>query len=247
MITGEPDIQTLYLYDAAGALVSYASKALMVAALWDLIWYDADGVALASQPTWSLPVAGALGRHQIKFIVPAGVWTCKVSLPAAANVAAPIEFGGEGLSYDIDTIGSMIATTNGVAITPVTVSDTATIFQGDSLVFDFAVSEAALTLLGVGVAAGALALVDTKLCQIKLNSADSGDTAITAVFTNSITSDVVGTRTLRATLSVFPSGLNIPASAKSLPFTAHLRLTEGSTTIIASEIAGTVLWKATTA
>lgn len=245
--TGGFAIQPLYLYDATGAPVSYATKAAMQAALWDLTWYDSSGVALASQPTWTLPVAGALGRHQIRYVIPASVWTCKVTLPSALHISAPTEFPGEGLTYDTNTIGALIATSSGVTLSPSTVSATATIYQGDSLVFDFSISESALTLLGVGVGAGALALVDTLLCQIKLNTADSGDVALVAVFTNTITSDVVGTRTVRAVLNAFPSGLNIPAGAKSLPFTAHLRLTEGSVTFIASVIAGTVLWKATTA
>ncbi len=243
MITGETVIQTLYLYDAAGALVSYATKAAMASAGWALTWYDNTGVALSSQPTWTLPVAGASGRHQIAFVMPSGVWTCKVTLPAAANVAAPAEFGDEGTAYDIDSVGSSIATSSGVALTAITIGDAVTVYDGDSLVFDFAVSEAALTELG----AASLTAVTTKLVQIKLDSSDSSTAAIAATFTNSITSDVSGTRTLHAYVDAFPAALAVPAGTKSVSATAHLRLTNGTKTVIASAIAVTVQWKATTA
>lgn len=238
MITGETVIQTLYLYDAAGALVTYASKALMTAALWDLTWYDNTGVALASQPTWTLPVAGSAGRHQIAFVMPSGVWTCKVTLPAAANVAAPAEFSDEGTAYDIDTVGSQIATSNGVALTPITVGDAMTIYDGDSLVVAFTVSPAALAYIG----AASLAAVDTLTAEIKLDSADSSAAAL-ATLTTSITS----TTTVQGLLAAFPAGLAVPTGPKSISATAQLRITEGSRGCIACSIAITVLWKATTA
>lgn len=241
MIAGETVIQTLYLYDAAGALVTYASKALMTGAGWDLTWYDNTGVALASQPTWSLPVAGASGRHQIAFVMPSGVWTCKVTLPAAANVSAPTEFGDEGTPYDIDSVGAQIATANGVAITPVTVGDSATIYDGDSIKLLFSVSEAALAYIG----AASLTAADSRVAEIKLDSLDSS-VAATATLTTSIISDTSGNRVVQGLLASFPAGLAVPTGTKSVSATAQLRITEGSLDCIASQIALTVLWKATT-
>ncbi len=244
MIAGETVIQTLYLYDASGALVSYATKAAMVAALWDLTWYDNTGVALASQPTWTLPVAGASGRHQIAFVMPEGVWTCKVSLPAAANVAAPAEFGDEGTAYDIDSVGSQIATSNGVSLTPITTGDAQTIYDGDSIITDFAISEAALAY--IGAASLAAVTVGNMVPAIKLDSVDS-DQPQTALMTPTITSDVLNTRTVRGTLAAFPAALAVPDATKSVSATIQLRLTYSGKTCIATAVALTVLWKAPTA
>lgn len=244
MIAGDDAIQTIYLFDSTGLPVAYASKAAMQAAGWDLTWYDEDGVALSSQPTWTLPVAGeTTGRHQIRYVMPSGVWTAKVTVPSALASAAPVEFSDEGTSYDIDSVGSLIASSSGVSLTPVLTSDTAEIFDGDSIVLDFSVTEAALSYVG----AASLAAVDTILCQVKLDSLNSDDTASVTGFTNSITSDTSGNRVVRCTLNAFPAALAVQDSTKSLAATAHLRLTEGSKTAIASEIKLTVKWKATTA
>jgi len=241
VITGDEAIQPIYLYDTAGALVSYASKALMQAAGFDLTWYDADAVALASQPAWTLPVAGADGRHQIKYVIPNGPWTCKVSLPSAANNAAPIEFWAEGMSYDENSIGSLIATSGGVALTPVTTADEAEIYDGDSIVLNFSVTEAALEYIN----AASLNACDSLVAEIKLNTIDSDQPATVVGLTETITSDTAGNRVVQAVLAAFPAALAVPDATKSLACTAQLRLTEGSRTAIASEIALSVKWKAT--
>ena len=86
-----------------------------------------------------------------------------------------------------------------------------------------------------------------KADQRVLDSLNSDDTASVTGFSNSITSDTSGNRVVRCTLNAFPAALAVQDSTKSLAATAHLRLTEGSKTAIASEIKLTVKWKATTA
>jgi hypothetical protein len=242
-ITGDEIPQAIYLFSPTGVPLSYATKAAMQAAGWDLIWYDEDDVALSSQPTWTLQSAGdSEGRHPIRFIIPSGVWTCPVVKPSIEYYAAPAEFSGEGFSYDTDAIGSLIATSNGVALTPVTTADSAEIYMGDSIILDFAVTEAALTYIG----AASLAAIDTLLAEIKLNTTDADQAATVGGLTESITSDTSGNRVVRAVLDAFPSALNVPDGAKSLACTAHLRATEGTKTAIIGEIALTIKWRATT-
>lgn len=243
MITGETIPQALYLYLPSGSAATYATKAAMQAAGWDLTWYDNTGVALASQPTWTLPVAGVNGRHLIAFVMPANPWTCKVTLPTLIYASAPTEFTGEGNAYDIDTVGSLIATANGVSLTPITIGAAVTIYDGDSLIFDFAVSEAALTYIG---AASLTAITVAGMVPgIKLDSLNSDDPQ-SALLTPTITSDVSGTRTVRGTLATFPSALQVVDLSKATQATAQLRLTYSGKTCIASVIAVTVQWKATT-
>jgi len=242
VITGEEAVQPLYLFDATGAPLAYASKAAMTAAGWGLTWYDEDETALSSQPTWTLQSAGeSSGRHHIRYIMPTGIWTVPVVKPTVDHYSAPAEFGGEGTAYDIDSVGSLIATSNGVSLTPVTTADEAEFYDGDSIVLDFAVTEAALAYIG----AASLAAIDTLLAEIKLNTIDSDQVATVGGLTESITSDVSGTRTVRAVLDAFPAALAVPDNTKSLACTAHLRATEGTKTAIISEIAVTIKWKAT--
>jgi len=242
VITGDEIPQPLYLFDATGAPVIYASKAAMQAAGWDLIWYDEDEVALASQPTWTLQSAGETsGRHHIRYVMPTAVWTCPVVKPSVDHYSAPAEFGGEGLTYDTDAIGSLIATSGGVSLTPVTTADEAEIYDGDSIILDFAVTEAGLAYIG----AASLAAIDTMISHIKLNTTDSDQVATVTGLTNSITSDTSGNRVVRATLDAFPAALAVLDATKSLACTAQLRATEGTKTAILAEIALTIKWKAT--
>lgn len=243
-ITGDEIPQPVYLFDATGKPETFATKAAMQAAGWDLIWYDEDETALSSQPTWTLQSAGeASGRHHIRYVMPAGVWTCPVVRPTVDHYAAPTEFTGEGTTYDVDSVGSLIATSGGVALTPVTTSGEAEIYDGDSIILDFSVTEAALTYIG----AASLTAIDALSAEIKLNTADSSAAATVATLTESITSDVSGNRVVRGLLAAFPAALAVPAAAKSLACTAQLRATEGTKTAIVSEIALTIKWKATTA
>lgn len=243
-VTGDEIPQALYLYDATGAPVSYATKAAMQAAGWDLIWYDEDETALSSQPTWTLQSAGeSSGRHHIRYVMPSGPWTCPVVLPTVNHMSAPAEFSGEGMTYDTDSVGSLIATSNGVSLTPVTTADEAEIYDGDSIILDFAVTEAALTYIG----ASSLADITTLLAEIKLNTVDSDQPATVGSMTESITSDTSGNRVVRAVLESFPAALAVPDASKSLACTAQLRATKTTKTAIVSEIALTVKWKATSA
>lgn len=242
--TGATIPQAIYLFDAAGKEATFATKAALQAAGWDLTWYDNTAVALASQPTWTLPVAGVNGRHQPAFVMPSGLWTCKVTRPSLLHLSAPTEFSGEGSAYDLNSIGASIATSGGVALTPITVGDDTTIYDGDSIILDFAVSEAALAY--IGAASLAAVTVGGMVPGIKLDSLNSDDPQ-SALLTPTITSDISGTRTVRGTLAAFPAALLVQDATKSTAATAQLRLTYAGKTCIASSIALTIQWKATTA
>lgn len=241
-VVGSDQVLPLFLY-ISGAAVNYANKTAFQAAGWGLTWQDADGADLPTQPTWTLPIAGdaTTGRHIVKFAEPDGTYTIKIT-QATNGSSYPLEATGEGSSYDIDAIGALIATSGGSVISTSAVTDTATMFDGDSIYLTFSVLEAALTQIG----ASSLADCDTLAAEIKLDANDSGDSADVATLTESIVSDVSGTRTVRGTLDAFPSALAVEDSQKSRQATAHLRLTKGTKTIIASEIKLTINWKATT-
>lgn len=241
-VVGSEQVLPLFL-KISGAAVNYANKTAFTAAGWNLTWQDADGSDLSTQPTWSLPIAGdaTTGRHLIKFTEPDGVYTIKVTLPANGE-SQPLEAFGEGSAYDIDAVGALISTSGGSVISETASSDTAEMYDGDSIYLTFSVLEAALTQIG----ATSLADCDTLAAEIKLDANDSSDAADVTTLSEAIVSDVNGTRTVRGTLAAFPAALAVADGQRSRACTAHLRLTKGSNTIIASEIKLTVNWKATT-
>jgi hypothetical protein len=227
---------------ATGVARDFADKAAMVTAGYDLTWYDDAGDALASQPTWTMERSETNGDHMLAYAVPLGAYGIRLTVPGT-DYASVALWSGIGYTYGPDDLGSLIATSGGVALTPVTTSDEAEIYDGDSIILDFSVTEAALTYIN----AASLTACDTLLAQIKLNTNDSDETADVTGFTNTVTSDTSGNRVLRAVLAAFPAALAVPDGAKSIACTAQLRATEGTKTAIVSEIALTVKWKATTA
>lgn len=238
-VVGSPLPFVLYLADSSGDL-TYASKALFLAAGWNLTWYDEDSIALSVQPTWTLPVAGAAGRHQFQFLEPRGPYTIKVTKPAGAY-SSPIEGQGEGVDYDINSIGALIATSGGVAISNRITTDSATIYHGDSLDLSFSVLEAALASIGANDLSDC-----TLYAGIKLTGVDSGDAAAVDTWTAlAATSDTIGNRVVRAQLDAFPVALAVPSNSTQLSAVAHLRLTVSTKTLIVAAIALTVEWKAT--
>jgi hypothetical protein len=228
-------------FDASGVPQTYASKAAIQAASWDFTWYDGDGVALSSQPTWTLPVAGSNGRHLISFVNPDGVWTVAITKPSVDHMSVPAEFSGEGTTYDTDSLGAMIQSSIGITVVDTLTEGTAEIFHGDSIRLDFSVSESALTAIG----AASLAACDALKAEIKKVSTDSSTAAEVTTLTESIVSDTAGNRVVRATLAAFPSAIAPPTGGQTtLACRADLRLTEGSNTITASTINLTVKWRA---
>lgn len=234
--------QALYLSDQVGNPAIYATKAAFIAAGWGITWFDSNGVALASQPSWSLGAGDARGRHHVTFALADAPWSARVITPTALHISAPTEFSGEGFGYDVDSLGGMIATSTGVTLVPTITTGAAEMFDGDSIDLTFSVPEAALASIG----AANLAAVTTLAAEIKLDSKDSSAAGDVTTLTETITSDILGTRTVRAVLNAFPSVLAVPTANKSVSCTAHLRLTLGAKTIICSAISVTVKWKATT-
>jgi hypothetical protein len=226
----------------SSAPVNYSNKTTFQAAGWDLTWQDANGTNLSPQPTWSLPIAGdaTTGRHLIKYEDPSGPYTIKITKPANGE-STPTEVTGEGFSYDDNSIGAAIATSSGTVITETATSTAVPMFDGDSIYLTFSVPEAALVQIG----ATSLANCDTMAAEIKLDASDSSAAPEVTTPVETIVSDVVNIRTVRAIVATFPSVLAVITGQRSRAATAHLRLTKGGNTIIAAEIKITINWKAT--
>lgn len=111
MISGDTIVKLLKLETLAGRALSYASKALAAGDGFDFTWRDTAGVALSSQPTWTLADEGS-GWHRLTYTVLAGVWWVEPTLPSwAADIP---RWGGEGQSYDEDALAGLIQTSAGV-------------------------------------------------------------------------------------------------------------------------------------
>lgn len=242
-VDGDNIPQAIFLQGFGGSPLIYASKTDFQAAGWDISWRDASDVALTTQPTWTLGAGAANGRHALTYTLPDGPWTARLTVPNPAFVASPLEFDGEGSVYDIDSIGSIIVTSTAIAVAPTVIEGTAELFDGNSIRLDFSVPEAALTAIG----ASSLATCDTLVAEIKLDSADSSAAPPVTTLTETIITDISGTRLVRGTLATFPAALAVPAGGQqTLACTAHLLLTKGSSVITGSVIRITVKWKANT-
>jgi hypothetical protein len=243
-VTGDPLCQPLYLYDADGLPLTYATKADLLSAGWGLTWYDGDAVALVDQPTWSMPEAGVDGRHLITFVNPDGAWTTPVAKPTAEHLSIPVEFSGEGVTYDTNALGAMIQSSEGITVVgTLTTSDDST-FHGDSIGLDFGVSESALAAIG----ATSLDDCDSIDCEIKKTSTSSTTAAeVGEEDFDSVepTADSPGDRVVRAEIDEFPEAIAPPTGGQSsLACRADLRLTKGTKTIIGSVINLTIKWRA---
>jgi hypothetical protein len=237
-IIGTTLAQALFIRTDAGVAVSYATKAAFVAAGWDIVWQDSDGVALDDQPTWTLSV-GSAGRHVIGFTNPAGQWTAKIT-QLAANFSNPLEFSGEGLANDADTLYATLVGSLGVPATDVTTDGEVRIFDGDSLRIDFTVLETALAYVG----ADSLADCDELTAALKLDTENSDDDADLDTFTPTIISDTSGSRSVRVDEDAFPATLAVPDLADEVRARCDLRLVKGTRQVIAATRSVVVLWKA---
>jgi hypothetical protein len=242
VIAGDTEIIVLYLEQADGTALTYASKALFEAAGFAITWYDNAAVALSSQPTWTLPVAGSSGRHQFAAIVPDGAYTWKVTEPST-HISTPCEGTGEGMAYDDGSIGSILASSVSVTISPTQTSTTAEMFDGDSILIEgITIPAAALTAIG----ASSLANCDSRKAFIKLDSSDANDapTVPDTDLTVTATTDSGGVYVVKVTKDAFPAAIGVIDDTKATSCTLHVRLTKGSKTIIAGEVKLTVKWPA---
>lgn len=243
MITGDSIPRAIYIQNTAGQLVSFASYAAFQAAGLSFTFYDSTGVALASQPTINLPFAGVNGRHQFTYVMPNNPWTAKVASTNPGLFATPVEFDGEGTTYDVDSVGSLIATSGGVAISDTTFTDSVEMFDGNSIDVTCAVPESAISRIG----ATSLANCDSLVAEIKLNSLDSSVAASVPGLIETITSDTASNRAVRVTLDAFPAVLAVPTgSQQAVQATLQLKLLKGTKIITANSTQITVRWKATT-
>jgi hypothetical protein len=235
---GETDILVYFLEQLDGSALNYASKALFVAAGWNLSWVDAAGVALTTQPDWDLVVSSGK-RHQFEYTVPAGPWAVVTTIPST-HLINPIEYTGEGTTYDIDDIGARLATITAVPISPTATSSVHTMYDGDSIDVSVAIPEAALTVVG----ASSLADGVTLQAYIKRDDRDSNDdpdvlhTDLTAV----ATSDDPDDRVVRVTKTAFPSAIGVPDDGDTVSATLHVRLIKSGKEVIAGEAKLAIKW-----
>lgn len=244
-VTGETYPQALYLQNQVGSPLAYATKAAMQAAGWDLTWYDASGVALTSQPSWTLTAGDSLGRHVVGFVVPDAPFTVKVTRPSTAHVAAPQEFSGEGLTYDTDALAGLFLASAGVVTGSVTTTgDEFVLFDANSIRIDLSVLDAALTYIG----ATSLATCDSMVAEIKKTTTDSSSVAEVTTLSEAIVTDTSGARLVRCTLDSFPAALAVPTGGDGQAVTGRidLVLTKGTKKVTAATKNIRVVWKAST-
>ncbi len=224
---------------ATGAARDYADKAAMVTAGYALTAYDELGAALGTPVTWDRVRSETNGDHMLNYAVPLDAFGLRLTVPAA-DFASVALWNGIGYTYGLDDIGGFIATSGSVAITPTITTDTATVYDGDSLDVSVSITEAALASIG----AASLTACDTRRATIKLDSANSG-AAPTVPYTDltvTITTDTVGNRVLRIVKDAFPTALAVPNSSTSVACTLQMELGEGTKVITAASVAITVLW-----
>ncbi len=130
-----------------GAAQTYANAAAFTGAGGAFTWYNA-GVALASQPSYTLTPVGVTGMHFLTFNLPLGVDTILITKPSGIRSdpdALVLAIG----SADADSIDSKISTAVG---TPVA-SDRVTQYdwemtEGDSFLKEMQISVSALSDFG---------------------------------------------------------------------------------------------------
>ncbi len=237
-VTGTILAQALYIQTDAGVAVNYATKAAFTGAGWNIVWQDSDGVALTSQPTWTLS-AGSGGRHVVGFENPEGQWTAKV-VQIASNLSNPLEFSGEGLGADAELIYATILASGGLPATSIATDGEVRIFDSDSLRVDLTVLEAALTYVG----ATSLADLSSMVAEIKLITLNSDDPATVTGLTETILTDTSGARVVRVDLDAFASSLEVPDGEAETRARIDLRIVKGARQAIASTRSLVILWKA---
>lgn len=232
--------QAIFLETDGGVAAVYADKAAAISAGWDLSWQDDTGAALASQPTWTLtPDALEDGRYVIGFTPPAGLWTVKVITPAGYR-SDPSEFSGEASVYSIDDLYGIAASGLSTPVTELTTTGDVDLYDGNSIILDLTVLEAALVAIG----AASLAALDAMSAKIKLTADNSSDPAEVDLGTPSILTDTSGNRVVQAELDAFPAALAIPDGQTEVACRCDLLITKGTKVITAATRNITVRWQA---
>lgn len=229
---------------ATGVARDYADTAAFLAAGYALTWYDEDGVALASQPTYSLIRSETNGDHLFQYEVPLGAFAVRMTVPAT-DYASIALWNGRGYSYSIDDLGGMIASTGSVVLSETATSTEYVLYDGDSVLAEgIVIPEAALTAIG----AASLAACDSRKAFIKLSTADSNDapTVPDTDLTVSITTDASNNRVVAVTCDNFPNALGVPDDTTSVSAVLMVVLTEGTKQITAAVVQLTIRWTADT-
>lgn len=240
MISGDTIAQVVYLQTLAGAGLSYANKTAFQAATWDITWTDAIGVALGTQPTWSIAhVSGSVdGQHIVTYTLPAGFSIAKFTIPAAD--ADPGAWASDGSSYDDDSLAGLLLTSVGVpSPTSAADGDLGDVVMGDAYnsgtlyiplgkltVFGYAFADLAS---GWTISAGLKDIPATTMV------------AATATFGASVATDGA----FSFSWASFPAGLNLTSTETSKQFYVDIQLkrTASSTIITTNRYGLNVVWE----
>jgi hypothetical protein len=212
VITGDTIAQVLYLQTTAGVGASYANKAAFQAALWDLSWVDSSGVALTSQPTWSIAVVSGStnGAHLLTYTLPSGFAVTKVTIPS--GYVDPGTWTTFGEAYDADSLAGLMLTSQGVpGVQSAADGDLGDVVMGDSW------SSGVQTVpLGKISPFGYSDLTGMTLtAALKQTPATSPVASSTTpnLFTTIVDASA---RTIKAEWITFPSAMNLGATASDL-------------------------------
>lgn len=236
MIAGDSKPKLVLLQTAAGAALSYADKTAFQGASWDLTWRDADGVALASQPTWTISDEGG-GQHRIKYIVPAGIYWVEVTVPGT-NFITPLSWQDEGQSYDDDSIAALLLSSQG-AVSTVTLVDGD---LGNVVEHDSYASGTQTIPIGLLTRAGLTGYADiasgwTISAGFKHQPSDAVGTGITVAFVSAASG------TYAFTWNTFPTGMAIsPATQESEDFYIDIEITNVTKKITVGRFKVTIIW-----
>ncbi len=240
MITGDTTAQAIYLQTLAGVGQSYANKAAFQGATWDLTWTDTSGVALTTQPTWTIAhESGSVnGKHIVTYTIPVGVSLVKPTIPA--TMIDPGSWSNEGEAYDDDMIAGLLLSTAGVPSPSNAVDlDLGDVVMGDS--WNTGTRYIPLgKLTALGYVFADLASGWTISAAFKDVPATTA-VAATAVFGASVATD--GAFSL-GWIS-FPAGLNLTSTETEKQFflDVQLKRTASSTIITSNRYALRVVWQ----
>lgn len=203
---GDPFEQALFLESDAGVAASYANAAAFTAAGWALSWEGMDGVAIASQPGYTIAVDGASGRHKLLFTLPSVPSNLKITWPSGFR-SDPAEIPLIFATADEDTVVNLITAAIGapVAQDRVTQYDWETT-ENDSFAKEMTIPAAAITdwgytdLTAAGWTVTAAARAD----------GDTGTAAPLFVMTAAITDTAL--RKIRVSYNPFPTAAALTAT-----------------------------------
>ncbi len=185
---GDQDAEAIFLETDGGVVQAYANYAAFIADGWSLTWVDMDGVALSSQPSYTIAHDGtSRGRHVVVFLIPSEASFMRINNPTGYR-SDPAVIPFKMSTADEDTVVGLITSAVG---TPVNQSRQNVYdfdnVEGDSFRKEVTIPLAALTDYGYADLADIGAAAWTVACLARKPEnriAVSPDFTITAAITD---------------------------------------------------------------